>query len=361
MIVSNPLQTKAIAQAKVKTDKVDAHVLAQLLRCDFLPRVWEPDEPTQELRRLCSRRASLVADRTAIKNRLHAVLAQRLLLPPDGELFSKAGRAWLQTVALDAEGRLLVDSDLRLLGAVEEEISGLEDLLARKGYGDPRVKLLLTLPGVQVVVAQTLIAALGDLSRFRDGDHAASYLGLVPRTKQSADHCYHGPITKAGNGHARWVLIQAAQHLRMHPGPLGVFFRRLAKKKNYNVAVVATARKLVVIAWHMLTKNEPYRYAQPFATEAKLQKLRVRATGKRRRTGPTKGAPQARAGSAPTRRIKPLAEVLAAEGLPPLGAVPAGEARTIAATGTAAYVASLGQEQRVPRRKASAKEEPVAS
>ena len=359
VIVSNPLQTKAIAQAKVKTDKVDAHVLAQLLRCDFLPRVWEPDEPTQELRRLSSRRASLVADRTAIKNRLHAVLAQRLLLPPDGDLFGKAGRSWLQSVALDAEGRLLVDSDLRLLGAAASEIKGLEDVLARKGYGDPRVKLLLTLPGVDVTVALTLVAALGDLSRFRDGDHAASYLGLVPRTKQSADHCYHGPITKAGNGHARWVLIQAAQHLRMHPGPLGVFFRRLAKKKNYNVAVVATARKLVVIAWHMLTKNEPYRYAQPLATEAKLQKLRVRATGQRRRTGPAKGSSAGRRSEEPTRRIKPLAEVLAAEGLPPLGTMPAGEARTIAATATADYVASLGQEQRKPRRRKTTAKEPL--
>src|SRR5207302_11482476 len=130
-----------------------------------------------------------------------------------------------------------------------------------------------------VTVAQTVLAALGDVGRFPDGDHAASYLGLVPSTKQSAEHCYHGPITKAGNGHARWVLIQAAQHLRLHPGPLGVFFRRLAKKQNYNVAVVATARKLVVIAWHLLTNNEPYRYAQPRSTEGKLQRLRVKATG----------------------------------------------------------------------------------
>jgi len=223
--------------------------------------------------------------------------------------------------------------------------------LAGKGHSDSRVKLLLTLPGVNVTVALTLLAALGDLSRFRDGDHAASYLGLVPRTKQSADYCYHGPITKAGNGHARWVLIQAAQHLRVHPGPLGVFFRRLAKKKNHNVAVVATARKLVVIAWHLLTKNEPYRYAQPPVTESKLRRLRVRATGKRRQTGPAKRAAQSPAGSGRTRRLKPLAEVLAVEGLPPVSAMPAGELRTIAATGTAEYVASLEQERRVPERR----------
>jgi hypothetical protein len=111
----------------------------------------------------------------------------------------------------------------------------------------------------------------------------------VPSIKQSAEHCYHGPITKAGRGHTRWMLIQAAQHVRLHPGPLGVFFRRLAKKKNYNVAVVAAARKLVVIAWHMLTKNEPYRYAQPKPTQSKLQRLRVKATGQRRKSGPKKG------------------------------------------------------------------------
>jgi transposase len=360
VIASNPLKTKAIAEAKVKTDKVDALVLAQLLRCDFLPRVWEPDEPTQELRRLSSRRASLVADRTAIKNRLHAVLAQRLITPPV-ELFSKKGLAWLHGLDLDPEGRLMLDSDLRLLGHVEEEIATLNGLLVQKAYADPRVKLLMTLPGVDVAVAQTVLAALGDIQRFRDGDHAASYLGLVPSTKQSAEHCYHGPITKAGNSQARWILVQAAQHVRLHPGPLGVFFRRLAKKKNYNVAVVATARKLVVIAWHMLTQNQPYRYAQPRSTETKLQRLRVKATGKKRKSGPAKGAPAAPKSGVRTRTTPALDRVYAAEGLPERTAPPAGEAKAVAASGTQAFVDSLGAAQRVPRRKktnASATEAP---
>jgi transposase len=350
VIVSNPLTTKAIAQAKVKTDKVDALVLAQLLRCDFLPRVWEPDEPTQELRRLTNRRAGLVADRTAIKNRMHSVLAQRLLVPPVSDLFGTKGRTWLVNVDLDEEGRSMLDSDLRLLAAAEEEIKLLEKQLAQKGHADPRVKLLMTLPGVHITVAQTLLAALGEVKRFRDGDHAASYLGLVPSTRQSAEHCYHGPITKAGNGHARWILIQAAQHVRLHPGPLGVFFRRLAKKKNHNVAVVATARKLVVIAWHMLTKNEPYRYAQPQSTQSKLARLRIEASGAKRQPA-TKG--QRRSASygsgVQTRTVKPLAQVYQEEALPPLGPAPVGEARTIAQTETADFVASLTVPHRVRR------------
>jgi transposase len=351
VVVSNPLTTRAIATAKVKTDKVDAHVLAQLLRCDFLPRVWEPDAGTQELRRLCSRRASLVADRTAIKNRLHAVLAMRLLVPPVDALFSSKGLAWLRGLELDSEGRLLLDSDLRLLEHVQAEIDGIEQLLIGKAHAEPRVKLLMTLPGVDYTVGQALLAALGDIGRFRDGDHAASYLGLAPSTRQSAEHCYHGPITKRGNGHARWMLVQAAQHLATHPGPLGVFFRRLAKRKNRNVAVVATARKLVVIAWHMLRRNEPYRYAQPRPTETKLQRLRVKATGSKRKTGPKPGQGAAKLGPGiKTRTIKALAQVCQEEGLPQPAAPPPGEARTVAESGTAAFVQGLSEAHVLPQR-----------
>ncbi len=158
---------------------------------------------TQEVRRLTSRRAALVADRTAIKNRLHSVLSQRLIRPPLGDLFGKAGLAWLRTVAVDTEARLLVDSDLRLLEATGREIEALDSVLAKKGYDDGRARLLMSLPGVDITAAMGLLAALGDIRRFRDADHAASYLGLVPSTRQSAERCYHGPITKAGNGHAR--------------------------------------------------------------------------------------------------------------------------------------------------------------
>jgi transposase len=352
VVVSNPMQTKAIAQAKVKTDKVDAYVLAQLLRCDFLPRVWQPDAATQELRGWTSRRASLVGDRVAVKNRMHSVLAQRLIVPAHDDLFGKKGRAWLEQLELDAEGRWLIDSDRRVLAGIEKELADLECLLAVKGHGDERVKLLMTLPGVSVAVAQTLVSAWGDVGRFRDADHAAGYLGLAPSTKQSAERCYHGPITKAGRSHARWMLVQAAQHLRLHPGPLGHCFRKLAKKKSHNVAVVATARKLAVIAWHMLTHNEPYRYAQPASTQVKLARLRIEATGEQRRGGVTKGVkPRSRLGPGiSTRKVKPLAQVYQEEGLPALTPAAPGERRMVAESGAAAYVASLDQAHIVPRK-----------
>jgi transposase len=200
IVVSNPIKTKAIAEAKVKTDKVDAETLARLLRADFLPSVWQPDAATAHLRQLCTQRSSLVADRTAIKNRIHSLLHQRLITAPSEGLFRRRGREWLEQLEVDADDRAALTRDLHLLDELDLAITELERRLLHAGASDPRLKLLITLPAVDVTCAQGLLAALGDIRRFRDGDHAASYLGLTPSTKQSAEHAYHGPITKAGMG-----------------------------------------------------------------------------------------------------------------------------------------------------------------
>jgi len=360
VLVSNPMATKAIAQAKVKTDKVDAHVLAQLLRCDFLPEVWQPDEATRRLRELTGRRSALVSQRTMMRNRVHSVLAMRLIEAPL-RLFNAEGIEWLTRVEIDDQGRLLIDSDLRQLAFLQKEIDALDQELANRGYARADVKLLMTLPGVDVTTAEAMLAAWGDATRFPDGDHAASYLGLVPSTKQSANQCYHGPITKRGNSHARWMLIEAAQHLDKHPGPLGHFFRRLLKKKNRNVAVVAGARKLAAIGWRMLITGEPYRYAVPKTTEAKLAKLRVKATRARRKGGSAKGTKCQAKLPGGSRTIKSLAAACQSEGLPLPRPLSPGEQRTIEQTECATFVAQIAAHQVVPRAPKRRKPEEVAA
>jgi transposase len=356
LVVSNPLTTKAIAAAKIKTDKVDALALAQLLRTRYLPEVWQPDEETEQRRVVTHRRATLVAERTRLKNRIHGVLAQHLIPLPEARLFSQRGQDWLAQQALPALAQRLIASDLRLLEHCETELALIDRDLVEQAHRDERVRLLMTLPGVDYTVALAILAALGDVERFPDGDRAAAYLGLVPSTRQSGNRCYHGPITRHGNARARWLLIQAAQHLGTHPGPLGVFFRRLLKKKNRNVAVVATARKLVVIAWHMLKNSEPYRYAQPEATRAKLSRLRVRATGKRRRSGIPKGTPRpASYGSGnQSRHVPSLPEVYAAEELPSACApeeLPAGEQRVLEEAGVRDYASEIQRPRRAACRR----------
>jgi transposase len=352
VVVSNPMRTRAIAEAKIKTDKVDALVLAQLLRSDFLPRVWMPDDDTQSRRQQSAERAALVSDRTRIKNRIHSILHHRMIEAPHGDLFSVANLHWLKQLELDPQARAQLDRQLRLLTQLDAELAALTQDIAEHAYSSPQVKLLMTIPGVDFTVAETLLAALGDITRFRSADKAAAYLGLVPSTRQSGDQCYHGRITKQGSGQARWLLVQAAQHLRENPGPLGVFFRRLRKRKNYNVAVVATARKIVTIAWHMLINNEPYRYATSRATEEKLRRLRVRVTKSKKKTG-AKGKPRsATYGSGlQLRKILSLDSIYQDEGLPPIQAPKPGESAMLAREQLADFAAAIRTTHHVPRIK----------
>ena len=353
--ISNPLRTKAIAQAKIKTDKVDSLVLAQLLRVDFLPSVWIPPPDTQRLRHLTTERSMLVSDRTRIKNRTHSILHQRLITAPSGDLFAANNLAWLRTLPLDADGRDSLDCQLRLFDHIEIEIERTTLNLAKLAYLDPQIKLLMTLPGVDFPVAQSLLAALGDIERFESADKAAAYLGLVPSTHQSGDHCYHGRITKQGRSHTRWLMVQAAQNVDSHPGPLGHFFRKISRKKNRNVAVVATARKLVTIAWHMLKNNEPYRYAQPETVHLKLGRLRVLATGQKRVGGIPKGSkrPAAYGTGVGTRGIPGLDQIYEREGLPPISTLKPGESKMLEESGTAAHAATVRKPNRVVRKSPS--------
>jgi transposase len=348
IVISNPLRVRAIAEAKIKTDKVDARVLAELLRVDYLPAVWQPDSETQRLRRLTHRRAALVSDRTRVKNRLHSILHHVLVPLPECDLFSQAGRVWLRQVPLGKEEAQARDSDLRLLELVEEEIAQLDEQLVREAWEDKKVRLVMSIPGIDYTVAQTCLAAIGDVERFGSGKKLAAYLGLNPSTRQSGPHCYHGPITKQGNAHARWLLVQAAQHLGQYRGPLGLTFRRIARRKNRKVAVVACARRLAVLLWHVLRSGEPFRYAPPGSLQVKFARLRVRATGQRRRGGIVKGTPRsAQYGHGRTRRVPSLDEVLHDNGLPAPASLSNGETKMLSRNQLQAFYSELQMSSRV--------------
>ncbi len=148
------MKTKAIAEANVKTDKVDALVLAQLLRCDYLPSVWVPTPAIEDKRALAARRTALVNQRTAIRNRIHSVLARRLVKAPAGGLFTDKGLAWLKHVELDPLDRDLIDADLRLLEAIAQQSMAIDLMIVNESYEDPDVQLLMTLPGVDYTIAR---------------------------------------------------------------------------------------------------------------------------------------------------------------------------------------------------------------
>ena len=351
VVVSNPMRTKMIASANIKTDKVDALVLAQLLRCKYLPLVWIPDASTRLQRAMASRRSALVRQSITLKNRIHSVLHQRLIQPPC-ELFTGLGIEWLKQVDLAPVARGEVDSLLRMLDVLHAEQALLRVDVDRAAYASDDIKLLMTIPGIDATTAQAIMAAIGNISRFADDRKLASYFGLVPSVHQSAEHCYHGHITKQGNSNVRWLLIQAAQAAARHPGPLGHQFAKLERKKNRSVAIVAIAHKLAILVWHLLTQKTPYRYAIPATVETKLARLRVSQTGKRK-TGTTTGQPRAAnyGSGLGTRQKKSLDRVLASEQLPTTTTAPKGEQRIITELALDSFAQDLQTDSRKPRRR----------
>jgi len=291
VLISNPLKTRLIAESRIKTDKVDADVLAQLARSGFLPTVWQPTEEVELLRRRSAYHSVLVGQITRVKNRLHAVLHRQMIEVPVRDLFSERGRSFLRRVELPPDERMQVDLDLSILQTLEEAREEARKGLARLAQAHPQAQRLMTIPGIDYPTAVGLLAAVGDMRRFRHPRKLVSYFGLNPTVHQSAQHCYTGHISKQGRIHARWLLVEAAHCAVRCAGPLRAFFLRLRSRKGTNVAVVAAARKLTVILWHMLTNREPYRYAPQRTTRDKLNRLRYHATGVRRKAGPRKGSP----------------------------------------------------------------------
>ena len=279
VVVSNPQKTRAIAEAKVKTDKVDAEILAQLLAADYLPGVWVADEDTQARRRQVARRAHLVRQRTRLKNQVQSIL-HRNLVPrcPAADLFGLKGRRWLAEQELPADERQAAAALLRQLDFHAQELGLIDSQLARVALGCEDTRRLMTIPGVDVTVAMSITAAVGDFSRFSSPNKLVRYVGLNPRVKQSGGQpASHGRITKQGRAHARGMLVEAAWVAVKTPGPLRAFFERVRARRGMQIAVVATARKLAVLCWHMISRGEDYAFARPSLTAKKLRALELKA------------------------------------------------------------------------------------
>jgi transposase len=290
VIMANPLQVRAIAHARIKTDKIDAGVLAQLRAADFLPEVWLPDPATERLRRLVARRNQVVRHRTRIKNEVHAILHAHLIPPcPHADLFGGLGRTWLGKQSLPEDEVAAIARHLRELDRLGEDLAVLDREIAEATRGDQAVRRLLTITGVNLTVAAGLVAAIGDVKRFSGPDKLVSYFGLNPRVRQSGlGLAQHGRISKHGRAHARAMLVEAAWAASKAPGPLRAFFLRIRAKRGHQIAAVAVARKLAVICWHLLTKETEYLWQRPALVAHKVRAMELQA-GQPMRKGSARG------------------------------------------------------------------------
>lgn len=279
VVIANSRKLKAICQAKVKNDRVDARTLAELLAGDLVPRVWVPDEQTRLLRRLTSRRAQLVRHTSRLKSHVFATLQRNLRVEPAAtDLFGKRGREWLASLDLPEDERETIEADLRRLDFSLAEQRLLERQIAQIALGSQEIRRLMTIPGIDMVSAATMVAVIGDVRRFPSSRQLVGYVGLDARVRQSGSTpARMGRISKEGSSEARRVLVEAAWACKRSPGPLRAFGQRVQARRGSNVATVAIARKLAVLCWTLLSRGEDYAYVRPTLMRRKLRKLELRA------------------------------------------------------------------------------------
>src|SRR4051795_5861192 len=278
VIVVSPSDT-GIRQARARTDRLDARTLAKLLAAGSLDSVWMPDERTRVMRRRLARRSQLVQARTRVTNEIHAILIRRLKGRPDvSDLFGKKGRAWLAELELAVEERETLDSGLRQIGFLDTEIGMVERVIAHDALNWPQARRLMTVPGVNLIAAATFLAAVGNIERFPDRRKLVGYLGLDPKVRQSGDApATHGHISKQGSAAVRVALVEASWSAVRQPGPLHAFYQRIRARRNQQIAITATARKLACLFWVLLWRQQDYAFGQPSLTAKKIRRLEITA------------------------------------------------------------------------------------
>jgi len=263
--LSHPLKTKAIAYAKVKTDKVDSATLAHLLRSNLLPLSYVPEKVVRLNRELLRYRASLVKIQTRVKNKIHTILAKNNVTHSYTDLFGKQGIAFLHSLPLAEHYKIALEGYLTVLDAVRQEIREASKKVRQVAEEDHDTLLLMTVPGMGYYSALLTKSEIGDVRRFRSAKQLCSYAGLVPSTYASGNTCFHGHITKQGSKWLRWILVEAAIHAVKRPGVLRHFYFKVERKKGGQIAKVAAARKLLEWIYHILRDGRTYQEMEKIA------------------------------------------------------------------------------------------------
>jgi transposase len=254
--LAHPLRTKAIASARVKTDAVDARTLAHLLRADLLPEAYIAPRELRDLRDLLRQRFVLTQMRTALKNRVHALIARQGVQHGHTKLLGPGGRAFLATLKLRPQPRARLEVLLRLIGDFDREIDALAADIDQRAKHDERVTVLCQIRGIGRYLAMLIVAEIGDITRFPSARHLCAWAGLTPTVRSSDAKARLGHISRLGSGALRWALIEAAQRNTQGDGPLAETFERIADRRGRQIAKVAVARKILTLCFYGLRDGE---------------------------------------------------------------------------------------------------------
>lgn len=281
VLMAHPSGLRVIAESSQKTDRTDSFHLANLLRINYLPCSYVPDEKYELMRNICRYRVSLGQKTTRIKNEVHALLTRNNIRMKQSDIFGTGGLEEMKSFHLNKIDTLLLKSYLDELIYLMNKAKYVQDIMAEQAKDIPEVKLLMTIPGIDFYSAMTIIGEIGDITRFPNPKKLVSYAGLAPRLKESGNLSLQGRISKKGSRTLRWILISAAHSvIRCKRGnnKLREFYNHLKKRgKSKQVAAVAVAKKLLTIIYTMLINGTGYECEDKLLTMRKLGRMTARA------------------------------------------------------------------------------------
>jgi transposase len=269
--IADAVKARGIAPLACKTDTIDTWVLAELARLELVPEIWLPDPEVRAEREQARFRLHLVKHRSALKNRIHAILFQHGVPSPGSDLFGAGGRAMLERLQLPEPWASTVTASLELIDVLDEQVGACERELRRLGADHRYIPLLMACPGIGWALAFTIACEIGDIARFPSPRKLVGYTGLCPRVEQSGERDRRGPLRKNGPNHLRWALVEAAHTAYRHPLYRPILERKraqLGRKRGTKIAAIDVARKLAEAIWHMLTRNQPFAPAGATASLA---------------------------------------------------------------------------------------------
>ena len=265
--IADARKVKAIAPLACKTDRVDARVLAELVRRDLVPSVWVPPVDERAIRERLRRRSHLVRLRTSAINRTFGLLTQWGLRRNLAALRKPGALEELADRGVPDVWRRSIATLLAVIDDLDRQLAPLESELRPLARADERAKLLMTIPGVAELLGLTIASEIGDISRFPSARKLVGYSGLTPTVKQSGQVSRTGPLSKAGPDTLRWAAVEAAQQAWRPTNPWHELYGDVKRRHGKsNPAKAAVARKVLIAAWHILSLEQPFKPSAPRAT-----------------------------------------------------------------------------------------------
>jgi transposase len=261
VVLAHPRKVRAIAEARIKTDKIDSETLAHLLRADLIPEAYAPSKDVRAIKRVLRQRLFFVRVQTMVKNRIRALLSQHAVALPDvSDLYGKAGLRWIHALQLPEPDGCLLQGDLTLLQVLKERIAVTETTIKDLAAGDEVVDWLASLPGIGAFLAVLIRYEVAEITRFPAAKKLAGYTGLIPSTYGTGSRLVHGRLVNQDNKWLRWAFIEAVTPAITHEPALRRFYDKMKARRGSTDARTATARKLAELAWTVWTQQRRYEH-----------------------------------------------------------------------------------------------------